>query len=323
MARRGGAERRSAAAKRTGGGAPTGGVCNGGSHLAPKSRARRGRGGAAAAARARGATRRPREQRCAREPDRRRRYCCCPAMHATVAFVGAPLASRPPRRPLAAAPRFTCQAAPPPRRRAGAPRRVAAVAAALMSVAAFNPFAARRVAFGGPVSGVHAKELRYDGRAELDSKERAFSLALTAGTFAALGVWAWKQNRRDDELEEVRIREEVERLEKLRQEFMDVEEDEDAMDDEDLLASLRERLGEEGRRAENEGEGEDADAGADAADSATAVMDKGDAERDAPPNPDSLDMLKRMWDATDDESPPKRADGSGDKDGDDKPSPPT
>lgn len=127
------------------------------------------------------------------------------------------------------------------------------------------------------------------------------SLTLTAGTFAALGVWAWKQNRRDDELENVRIKSEVERLEKLRAEFMDVEEDEETMDDEDLLASLKQRIGDQeegeegegkegtevsGERAEGEGsegeEDEDKEGGADVAPSG------------------SLDMLKRMWEATDD-----------------------
>ncbi|CAN8067560.1 unnamed protein product, partial [Agarophyton chilense] len=205
------------------------------------------------------------------------------------------------------APRFTC-CARPPNNTPSPPRRwqrhVVAVAAAFVSVAT-----ALR---GAPAA---AKELRYDGRQELGSSERVVSLALTAGTFAALGVWAWKQNRRDDELEEVRIREEVERLEELRQEFVDVEDDEGAMDDEDLLASLRERLGEDGRRSDADADS-DADSDADpdapegdaaAGNSATAVIDKPDA--DAPPS-DSLDMLKRMWDATDDD--PKR---------DDKPSP--
>eukprot|EP00178_Gracilaria_changii_P017742 TRINITY_DN505_c0_g1_i1.p5 TRINITY_DN505_c0_g1~~TRINITY_DN505_c0_g1_i1.p5 ORF type:complete len:269 (+),score=65.08 TRINITY_DN505_c0_g1_i1:5202-6008(+) len=214
------------------------------------------------------------------------------AMDATVAFIAAPLCAAP--RRCATAARFTCSATGPRRR---VHKRLAAVTAALLSVVAFNPrLPFRGARFVQGVREVEAKELRYDGRQELDSKERAFSLVLTAGTFAALGVWAWKQNRRDDELEEIRIREEVERLEKLRQEFMDVEEDEDAMDDEDLLASLRERLGEDGRRAENDGEGE-GDAGD--SDSTTAVMDKDDADA---PSADSVDMLKRMWEATDDDN---------------------
>lgn len=136
-----------------------------------------------------------------------------------------------------------------------------------------------------------AKELRYDGRQELDSKEKAMSLVLTAGTFAALGVWAWKQNRRDDDLEEVRIKDEVERLEKLKAEFLDVEESDDSIDDEDLLASLRERIGEdqdeeggEGEEGKEEGEGKK-----------TAVKDQEDEASD-------VDLLKRMWEATEDAS---------------------
>lgn len=156
----------------------------------------------------------------------------------------------------------TCSATPPRRR----PSRPLSVFAALLT--AFTPFTA-----------VHAKELRYDGRQELDSKEKAMSLTLTGGTFAALAVWAWKQNRRDDELEEIRIKTEVERLEKLKAEFMDVEEDDDTIDDEDLLASLRERIGEDER----------SEAG----------------QEDAKEDESDVDMLKRMWDATDDEEKTK------------------
>lgn len=157
------------------------------------------------------------------------------------AFVFSPFRPLHPRRAsLPSAP--VCSARGGPGR--AAKRSLSALAAGILSALAVSPFGR-----AGPcVPGALAKELRYDGRQQLDSRERALSLALTGGTFAALGVWAWKQNRRDDQLEEVRIKEEVERLEKLRQEFLGVEEDEDSLDDEDFMASLRERLGEEGRR---------------------------------------------------------------------------
>ncbi|PXF41626.1 hypothetical protein BWQ96_08637 [Gracilariopsis chorda] len=187
-----------------------------------------------------------------------------------------------------------CSARGPAR---SAKRSLSALAAAVVSALALSPFG--RV--GVHVPCALAKELRYDGRQELDSKERAFSLALTGGTFAALGVWAWKQNRRDDQLEEVRIKDEVERLEKLRQEFLGVEEDEDSLNDEDFMASLRERLGEEERRADDDS----SEPGAQPGDAGTAVKDK-DTQDGA--GSDSLDMLKRMWDATDDDAKPPKQD---------------
>lgn len=129
------------------------------------------------------------------------------------------------------------------------------------------------------------------------------SLTLTAGTFAALGVWAWKQNRRDDELETIRIKEEVDRLEKLQAEFVDVEEDDESLDDEDLLASLKQRI------SEGEDEDDGLDGGSpptetDVTDSQDSPVD-GDGEEtdaaDADASPDSVDMLRRMWDATDED----------------------
>lgn len=143
-----------------------------------------------------------------------------------------------------------------------------------------------------------SKELRYDGRQELDSREKAMSLTLTAGTFAALGVWAWKQNRRDDELENIRIKEEVERLEKLRAEFMDVEEDDESLDDEDLLASLKQRLS-EGDDADGDHANSEDDKEVNGNDE--SKTEEGESTSDATSS-DSVDMLRRMWEATDDDA---------------------
>lgn len=154
---------------------------------------------------------------------------------------------------------------------------------------------------------VPAKQLRYDGRQELDGGEKAMSLTLTAGTFAGLLVWAWKKNRKDDELENVRIKEEVERLDKLKAEFIDVEEDEETMDDEDLLASLKQRIGdtEDGDEDDEEG-GEGAVSvaeGEEGSDETEGQQAEGDADV---ATSDSLDMLKRMWEATDGDDDAKK-----------------
>lgn len=177
----------------------------------------------------------------------------------------------------------------------------------------------RAVAASGSSSSTSSKQLRYDGRQELDSREKAMSLTLTAGTFAALGIWAWKKNRHDDELENVRIKDEVERLDKLRAEFMDVDEEGDPIDDEDLLASLKQRINEGtdadvDESADDEGVDEDADQsgdsdGDDILDNPKNAIDDpeiqfGDTvtdtlEETAPSSAESIDILQRMWDAAD------------------------
>lgn len=171
------------------------------------------------------------------------------------------------------------------------PSALVATAGVLFSNAIANPLV------NPIIRPATAKELRYDGRQELDSREKAMSLALTAGTFAVLSVVAWKQNRVDDEVENLRIKDEVERLEKLRAEFVDVEEDEETMDDEDLLASLRERIGEDAD-GESEGESEEGQEGEGEGGKGTAVME----DDEDGSTTDSVDMLNRMWEATDDDS---------------------
>lgn len=166
------------------------------------------------------------------------------------------------------------------------------LAAAALAAGGLLP--ARAIGANAPAAtdanGANSKELRYDGRAELGGAEKMLSLALTGGAFAGLSMWAWRRNRADDELEQVRIKEEVERLEKLKAEFMDVEAEGDGFDDEDLQKALEERLGQTDADADADGEkGADGEEG--------TAEEKSLAEDGA----ESLDMLRRMWDATDDE----------------------
>lgn len=182
----------------------------------------------------------------------------------------------------------------------------ALLGAAITSSTAFFPMAPRTVHAATTTNAKEApptkKQLRYDGRQELDSHEKAMSLTLTAGTFAALGVWAWKQNRRDDELETVRIKDEVDRLEKIRAEFVDVEEDDESLDDEDLLASLKQRIsdGEEDDTGDSPQDGVLAEGAESETVNQETTSDNDEASTDDG-NPDSVDMLRRMWDATDEE----------------------
>lgn len=87
-----------------------------------------------------------------------------------------------------------------------------------------------------------AEAVRYDGKKQLDERERAVSLVITGGAFAGLFGWAYMSNRQDDREESVRVREEVERLEKVKQEFVEVDGDDSAPDDADMMAELRKRL---------------------------------------------------------------------------------
>ncbi|GAB0490549.1 hypothetical protein MMPV_001786 [Pyropia vietnamensis] len=89
---------------------------------------------------------------------------------------------------------------------------------------------------------VATEAVRYDGKKQLDERERAVSLVITGGAFAGLFGWAYLSNRKDDREESVRVREEVERLEKVKQEFVEVDGDDSAPDDADMMAELRKRL---------------------------------------------------------------------------------
>lgn len=179
----------------------------------------------------------------------------------------------------------------------GAPRTLAASAATDVD--------------GRPVA---SKDLRYDGRTELDGGEKALSLVITGGAFAALSLWAYRRNREDDELEQIRIREEVERLEKLKEEFMNVDEDEDSLDDEDLLAELSKRIeGQDGEEGDEGGEKDRDDAGQakeDKSDVTSASASNSTEGGETGGGSESLDMLRRMWDATDDDSTKKPPEGS-------------
>lgn len=48
--------------------------------------------------------------------------------------------------------------------------------------------------------------VRYDGKKQLDERERAVSLVITGGAFAGLFGWAYLSNRKDDREESVRVR---------------------------------------------------------------------------------------------------------------------
>lgn len=178
-----------------------------------------------------------------------------------------------------------------------------------------------------PPSSKSTSNLRYDGKQELDGVEKVLSLGLTGGAFAALAVWAYKKNRKEDELETVRIKEEVERLEKLRAEFENVDEDDDALDDDEFMAELNKRIAKDSTDDDDEsapdskpGDEKAANTETDpqASGPGTATLDRPDAATDekqdagdsrAPSqSEEDIDRLRRMWAAEspdDDKRKPK------------------
>jgi hypothetical protein len=170
-----------------------------------------------------------------------------------------------------------------------------------------------------PEPPAKAKSLRYDGRQELAGGEKVLSLALTGGAFAALALVSYRKNRVEDELETVRIKEEVERLEKLKAEFeLDMDEDEDALDDDEIMAELNKRLAKDADEAAESEEGDaDSDANSDTDSSTDGDSNDGPSgSADACAGPDhsdssaaddsasDIDALRRMWaaDSPDDDN---------------------
>jgi hypothetical protein len=209
-----------------------------------------------------------------------------------------------------------CGLQPPARRVAAA---AAAVAVSLLGALGgggigLRPACAARVRDQPSVSAPAAskKSLRYDGRQELAGVEKVLSLGLTGGAFAALALMAYRKNRVEDELETVRIKEEVERLEKLKAEFeLDMDDDEDALDDDEIMAELNKRLAKDADEAAEAAEAaaDDADAVADEDDDESAsagdkTADGGSSKStDADNSASDIDALRRMWaaDSPDDE----------------------
>lgn len=164
------------------------------------------------------------------------------------------------------------------------------------------------------------KNTRYDGRQELGGAEKAASLALTGGAFAVMAAFAYRKGRIEDALEMVRIKEEVERLEKLKAEF-EVDEDEDGdgeftgVDDDEFMKQLNKRIlsGEGGEGGEGEG-GEDGDEGEGESESSGSVADgDGDGGDGDGGGSDSeggdIEALKRMWQAESQDGSGKGSEG--------------
>mmetsp|Transcript_2783 Transcript_2783/g.4871 ORF Transcript_2783/g.4871 Transcript_2783/m.4871 type:complete len:269 (-) Transcript_2783:712-1518(-) len=111
------------------------------------------------------------------------------------------------------------------------------------------------------------------------------SYGLAGLAFAGIAFSIFRKNRKEEDEEADRIKQEVERLEKWKKEFLDVEgeDGDDAEGESDLMASLKKRMGEVTSTDGKEGEGNDDESPSDSEADVEAI---------------DRDMLKRMWDAS-------------------------
>lgn len=82
-------------------------------------------------------------------------------------------------------------------------------------------------------------EIEYTGMRKLTPVENAVKYGGLAAVFGGGVVWSWREGRKEDREEEERVKAEVERIEKWKKEFIDME---DVVADDDLQAALSKRM---------------------------------------------------------------------------------
>ncbi|KAA8491872.1 hypothetical protein FVE85_8354 [Porphyridium purpureum] len=122
-----------------------------------------------------------------------------------------------------------------------------------------------------------------DGKRTLDPKtENMLGYGAAGIAFSAFALRMFQVNQNEKRLENERIEAEIERLEKLKQEFLDVDEESDEEETaNEMMESLRKRLGQVGGSEGHSGAG---------------GSEESESESEA--EKDERDMLKRMWDAS-------------------------
>eukprot|EP00960_Hanusia_phi_P018592 548998-Hanusia_phi.AAC.8 len=86
---------------------------------------------------------------------------------------------------------------------------------------------------------VEQVEIEYTGMRKLSLGENVVKYSILVGVFGGAAVWSYYEGKREDREEEERVKAEVERIEKWKKEFIDME---DVVSDDDLLSSLNKRL---------------------------------------------------------------------------------
>lgn len=87
-------------------------------------------------------------------------------------------------------------------------------------------------------------EIEYTGMRKLTLGEEIAKYAILTGIFGGGVAWSYWEGKREDREEEKRVKEEVERIEKWKAEFIDMD---DVVSDDDMFASLQKRMAGEGK----------------------------------------------------------------------------
>jgi len=150
---------------------------------------------------------------------------------------------------------------------------------------------------GEAVASTAAVEIEYTGMRKLSLSENAIKYGVLVGGFGGWLTYTIFEGKREDRDEEQRVKEEVERIEQWKKEFIDME---DVVGDDDLMDSLNKRMS-----GETDGDVDDADGSGgiprnyspDDDDDGGSGGAAAAAPEDAPADIDSakMDQLKRMF----------------------------
>jgi len=94
------------------------------------------------------------------------------------------------------------------------------------------------------MEGSKEVEIEYTGLRKLTFGEEAIKYGILVGIFGGGVAWSSWEGKKEDREEEERVKAEVERIEKWKAEFIDVD---DVVSDDDMLASLQKRMSGEGK----------------------------------------------------------------------------
>merc|ERR1719183_1467835 len=87
-------------------------------------------------------------------------------------------------------------------------------------------------------------EIDYTGLRKLSLGQEVAKYGILAGIFGGGAAWSYWEGKREDRDEEERVKKEVERIEKWKKEFIDMD---DVVSDDDMFASLQKRMSGEGK----------------------------------------------------------------------------
>jgi len=117
----------------------------------------------------------------------------------------------------------------------------AAVMSAILCTVAPSRSQAAAVDFDDDIDDtVEEVEIEYTGMRKLSVVENVAKYGILVGVFGTALVWSWSEGKREDRDEEERVKQEVERIEQWKKEFIDME---DVVADDEIMSSLNKRMG--------------------------------------------------------------------------------